>query len=463
MDGAIHEDRFSVLAGDFAPPETAGAGAVSVHVDADGFDQLVPLAASLLDPAALLGDVGVGQVLFQDGKNAVLLAGISIPTTDLSLTPRQGHLDLRLEMPNFTILMDVKTEIIFGIDITLNANLRLDHAAIVGDLVLEADGSGGLDIAFENVDLEVSGVELDVDGVADFLEDLFLTDEDAAAMLADNIDPLVDAIPGMLNEALGGIGDLSFELELLEIPLLLEVAFSEAEVKPSGLSMAIDLGVMADGVRAADSLVVGVPDPGAGLAIQLSDDAMNHALEAVWAAGGLDLTLPLEPGSLDSMMLAVFGGDPATGGSLTLSAGLPPVVRGRDGVLRLQLGETLLSVDTPGGLYGDRVEVIMAADMALGIAITETEVGIQLSDADVTLVPVGEAAEALAPQVDELEQAIGGGMGLLSGLLSIPLGEEGADAEGAVGVEGLLGGLELPPFTLERDPTGRATLVVLEL
>ena len=54
-------------------------------------------------------------------------------------------------------------------------------------------------------------------------------------------------------------------------------------------------------------------------------------------------------------------------------------------------------------------------------------------------------------------------MGLLSGLLSIPLGEEGADAEGAEGVEGLLGGLELPPFTLERDPTGRATLVVLEL
>jgi len=301
---------------------------------------------------------------------------------------------------------------------------------------------------------------MDVDGLADFFEDMFLTDEAAGELLADNIDPLVDAIPGLLEDALGDLGDLSFAFDLLEVPLALDIAFAEVDVNPGGLFMSLDLGVAVDGVSAADSLVVGVPETGSGLSIQLSDDALNHALETVWAAGGLDLTLPLEPGSLDALLLAVFGGDPATGGSLTLQAGLPPVVVGRDGDLRLQLGETLLSVETPGGQFGDRVEVIMAADMKLGLAITEEEVGAQLTDATVKLVPTGEAADALAPEIETLEQTLGAGIGMLNGLLSFPLG----DPEGETEDEGgLLGGIALPPIALERDPSERATRIALEL
>ena len=459
-DETTHQQRFSVLAGEFAPASVAGQRALAIHVDADGFTELVPLAASLLDPQTLLGDVGGGQPIYQDQDFSVYLAGIDIPVLDLSITPRQGHLDVRLDMPGMNIPLDVETEIIFGIDISLNANLRMDHAAITGDLYLAEDGRGGLDLSFDGVDLQVVGVEIDIDGVADFLEDLFLTDEAAGALLADNIDPLVDAIPGLLEDALGDLGDLSFELDLLEIPLVLDIAFSQVQVNPGGLSLGMDLGVAVDGVQPVDSLIVGVPETGSGLAIQLSDDALNHALETLWAAGGLDLTLPLEPGTLDSMLLAVFGGDPATGGSLTHPAGLPPVGVGRGGGRRMQLGETLLSVDTPGGLYGDQVQVIMAADMALGIAITDVEVGAQLSDATVKLVPIGDAAEALAPEIEELEQTIGAGIGMLNGLLSFPLGDPEAETEEG---GGLLGGLELPAFSLERDPTDRATLIALEL
>jgi len=49
---------------------------------------------------------------------------------------------------------------------------------------------------------------------------------------------------------------------------------------------------------------------------------------------------------------------------------------------------------------------------------------------------------------------------MLNGLLSFPLGDPEAETEEG---GGLLGGLELPAFSLERDPTDRATLIALEL
>jgi len=477
-DGDVYQDRFAVLAGTLSKPPVAGAEALSVHVDQAGFAELGPLATSLLDPSTLLGDIGGDAPIFEDSEMAVYVAGVEIPSLDLDITPRQGFLDVTMDMPGLTILLDVVTKLWWFIEIEVNANLRISQAALTGELVLGSDGNGGLEMSFDDVAIHAQGVEIDIDGLADFFEDMFITDEEVEDLLDDNLATLEDSIPDLLDDALGSLGELSFDFDLLETALSLDLAFSEVSVAPSGLALGLDLQVSADGVSSGESLTVGVPEPGDGLAIQLSDDALNHALDVVWAAGGLDLVLPLEPGSLDAMLLAVFGGEPSAGGALALQAALPPVVVGRDGGMRLQLGECLLTVDTPGGAYGEQVQVMMAADMAFGLEITDEMIGAKLSDATVQLVAVGDNAEAVAPHIADMEATMAAGIGLLNGLLSFPLDDLGLGGTTTTGTgtssgtssgtapeteEGILGGLTLPPFELQRDPSDRATWIALDL
>lgn len=459
-NGEVFDHGFAVLAGEFAVPESAGRDAIRIGVDKEGFSDLGPVATALLDTDTLLSGVGGGAPLFEDSEMAVYLAGIEIPTMDMDVVPRSGFLDMTLGMPGLTILLDVETKL-WLFEIEVNANLRIAEAAITGDLYLDDDGKGGLDMAFEDVKVHVQDVELDIDGLADFFEDMLITDEEVEALLADNLDPLAAAIPALLDDALGSLGEMVLPLDLMGAELEVALGFSEVDVSTSGLEIALDMVASGEGVSPPESLVVGIPEPDEGLAVQLSDDALNHLLEVVWAAGGLDLTMDLEPGSLDAMLLAVFGGEPSSGGSLSLQAGLPPVVVGRDGEMRLQLGECLLTVLTPGGEFGDEVQVVMTADMALQLEITDEEVGAKLSDATVKLVAVGDSAEQVGPHIEDMEATVAAGIGLLNGLLTFPLSAE--DSDTGTAAEGILGGLTLPPFDLSRDPSDRATWIELDV
>ena len=274
----------SVLVGTFAEPKKAGARAVGLHLDAADLEGLGPVVQSLLDPSTLMGDLGASGPILQDQDYTVYIAGIETPTVDLELVPRNGFLDFTLWLPGLTILLDVETQLWF-IDIDLDANIRMDNAAITGKLRIDA-ANGNLDIGFDDPRVHVQGVEFDVDGLADLFEDMFLTDEQAEDMLRDNLAPLEDAIPGLLDEAMGGLGDLSTELELLETTVVADIGFAEASVSPSGLDLALDLSVSVPGSGAGESLVVGVPEPTGGeLAANLSDDALNQALSALWRGG----------------------------------------------------------------------------------------------------------------------------------------------------------------------------------
>lgn len=452
-EGGTWHERRTILVGETAEAPEAGRRAVSVHLDPWTLDDLTPLLASLIDPTALLAGVGGGGPLYDDGDTAVYLGGVEVPNLTISALPQSGSVEVILAMPGLHLPLEIETELWF-IDIDLDAHIRMDQAWIAGDLAIDAV-DGDLQVELDDVRVHVDGVELDVDGVADFLEDLVISDQQAEELLQANLDPLAAAIPGLVDDLVGDIERLGLEIELLDTPLAADVRFAEAAVTPEGIDLVLALNVEAGDAAPGPSLAVGVPEVTAeGLAIGISDDALNHALAQLWRAGALDLELPLEPGTIDALILGVFGGDPALGGELALQCDLPPVVVGRFGEARLQLGACTMAIQTPGGEYGEVVTAGLSADTALGFEIEPTDVGLTLSDAKIALHPVGENAAVVAPRLEEMEAAVRASMGVLADLLSFPL-----DGLGPQGLD--LG--ESLAITTTRDPSDRSTVLQVAL
>lgn len=451
-EGQAHTRRYGFLAGDFAEPGPV-AGALQVRVGADGLAGVGPLIEELLDPAALLANVGGGAPLYDDGDIAVYLAGVDVPAMTVEAVPMDGFVDLTLWMPGLAVPLDVETQLWF-IDIDLDAEVRMDQAAISGALILEDDGMGGADVALRDVQVMVSGVELDIDGLADFIEDLFLDDQQVENLLADNLDPLAAAIPQLVADVLQDLDlDLEVELDLLGTPIHVKPQLAGLAVHPAGIDMGMDVAVTVPGSpRGPGALTVGTPDWPAGTGVQaaLADDMVNTALYTLWEGGALDLDLPIEAGGLQATLLTLFGGDPAAGGAIAVSAGLPPVLVERDGQARLQLAEWGLTVQTPGGAHGDEVQVMLAVDAAFDLTLDSEAVGARLSDATVKLAPMEGTPDALVAELPALEQGLGAGIALANSMLTFPLADLGLE-------------MSLPPIDLGRSADGRATAVEVDL
>ena len=231
-------------------------------------------------------------------------------------------------------------------------------------------------------------------------------------------------------------------------------AFASASTDASGLALGLAVAVDVDAPApdAPGHLHFPPPTPADGrdLTVQLADDFVNRALFELWAAGALDIELPLnDPASL--IILGVFGG--VGSGTLRLEAGLPPVWLERDGATRLQLGGAKLTVDTPNGKYGEQVEMLLDLDAAAEVTLTAEAAGVVLSDPVVGMVLTGASADVpeLAENLDAIEGAFGLGLGIINDLLAFPL-------------DGFLGpDVTLPALDLRRDPSGVGLVTDLKL
>jgi hypothetical protein len=242
------------------------------------------------------------------------------------------------------------------------------------------------------------------------------------------------------------------ETELLGAALSFTPWIDAVDIEPAGLGLSV--GVVLE-VDAPEPELPGhltfappPPLPAQEVAVQVSDAFMNRALYELWAGGALDMDLPLE--AEDAAILFLFGGQDQ--GRLTMSSALPPVWLERDGQARLQLGEMALTVETPGGTYGERVELMVALDARAEIVLSGEVAGVVLSDARVHMRLVGESAghAALREALPTMVTAFGLGIGVVNEQLSFPLTD-------------LLGGLVLPELTFERDPSGLGTRVQLSV
>ncbi|MEQ1570448.1 MAG: hypothetical protein ABMA64_32745 [Myxococcota bacterium] len=458
--GEVHQATYSVLAGDTAPAEGRIRGAIGVHLGQAALDSLGPMLEQLLDPATLLGGASSTPIV-DDGTYTVWLDGIEMSGLTTRSIPQDGSLLFGIGLADLVVHLSVDAEILF-IPIGLDADLVIRDAELLTEVWIDTDGQGGLEVSVDEPILTFQEVEVDVDDVADFLEDLFLSDSDARAMLEDQIGTLTAEIPGLVDGLLGELDSLgTIETELVGTTIALSPYFQSAGVTPDGVDLGIDLDLtVGDGKDHRYLASAPPPQPGGDdLVVALSDDLVNRALTDLWAAGALNLDLPVEAGSVESAILLLFGGG-GGGGALKVEAGLPPVLVERDGQARIQIGEWKLGVDVPGGRYGDHLDLGLHADIAADFVFDGTTLSVSLSDAQLVLSPTGDADPALVAQLPTIAQGMAGGIGLLESLLAFPLdGLLGGGSTTTTGDPSVLSGISLPPMTFSRDGSGLGTRI----
>ncbi|MEZ4234709.1 MAG: hypothetical protein R3F59_00780 [Myxococcota bacterium] len=452
-DGNPLTDSGSVLAGPFAQPDGEVAEALRIRLGAGAFAELGPLLGSLLDPAALSAQVTALNPVLDTAAARIDLEGVSFDAATIALVPADGELLVDISIPNFVLGIDatVYDALPFGIDLSLSPELKADEVHLTTAIGLTLDATGHVDATVAPLQAELVAFDLDT-GILELVDWLFVDDDDLADTIEAQLAALGDDLEPALDSALAGIA-IDLQTELLGAQLALAGTVTELALDPSGLTlglgMAIDTDVPTPDVPGHLTFPAPPPPTSDDVALQISDAFLDRALFELWAAHALDLDLPL--GAEDAAILFVFGGQGS--GNLSLSAGLPPGWLERGGEARMQLGELALTVDTPGGDYGDRVELIAAIDAAAALEVTPDAAGIVLSGADVKMRATGDSARSpeLLAALPTLTTAFGLGIGAINDQLSFPL----TDLLGPDAV--------LPTLAFQRDPSGVATLVELSV
>lgn len=439
-------DLRSIVAGPTQIPEGFVPGAVHVHLGADILADLSPLASAGLDPAALQTQLQALNPVVETDGIAINIGTLDFGAVDLSLVPGDGVLEVGVIVNDFTLDLDIDGAPL-GIDA---AQVQVDALVFTLGIVLGTSGQGALTV--EVLDPNVQFVDFDFD-LDNWLIDLFVSDGDIEDLLLEQIDLLLLDLPILVDQAVLGL-DLRSQSEILGQSLVVDPKFASARVTPDGIDLGLDIAADLLGGPAATTghLQVGAAPAmgGDGIGVQLSDDFMNRFLHELWGGGALNLDLPIAPGDAAGLLLQQMGGVAGAGGSMSLVAEMAPVFVGRDGASRLQLGEVALTVGTPGGAYGETLEFTMALDARASFAIEGANAGIQISDAQVLLVPRGAAATnpELLAKIPQIQATLGFGLGALSDLLSFPLGDPATP-------------MDLPALDVVRDPTGRSTRIGL--
>lgn len=123
-------------------------------------------------------------------------------------------------------------------------------------------------------------------------------------------------------------------------------------------------------------------DTHAAISGAMSDDLVNRVLYEAWAGGLLDLSMSTEDGSLSPLLLATLQ---ATEGSVRVDAKLPPVLVERDGKLAVQVGELLLTIDTPDGEMGTHLVVAIAATIGIELGIEDGNLVLSMEEPEMVL------------------------------------------------------------------------------
>lgn len=450
-DGAAYADMSSVLAGEFQEASGVVGDAVQVHISAAALNGLSGLVGGLLDPATLDAQLQALNPVLDTPDAEVNLGSLRFDPPVVEIVPRNGVLDTTIHLPNFDLPIDarIRDALPFGIDLELGVDIECDDVELNVPIELGTKPDGSLSVHVGRMSAHLSSFDLDT-GILELIDWLFLDDDDLAVFIEAALSGLGPTVDDMVQDVVSGL-DLNLELDLMGKTATVAPRFDDVRVTPAGLSMSVGVAIDVQGATGSGPghlhLAPPPANPGPDVRVQVADDFMNRFLYELWAGGALDMEMPL--GAEDAAVLLLFGGSGS--GNLSLKAGLPPVWLERGGESRLQLGEIALTVETPGGRYGEVVELVMSLDAKADFNVSADAAGVVLSGAEVHMRPAGASIgnAALAEALPGLETAMGVGIGVINESLTFPL------------TDVLPAGVALPPLVLTRDPSALGSVIDL--
>ncbi len=377
-------ERRAVLAGEYADPSQPVPEALVGRINAAGLDQLIDFGLGAMDIEALLGDLDAVNPILEDTvavagldlvDYSITLDAVSFGAISLSADPRPGYLQIAAELPDLSVRTTIHSDII-GWDPTIGVDLEASSVQVVVDLFIGAE-DGILTVAVGEATAAMDDFAYDTSLLPEWIESWLFVDTIQQTIEDMLVAQLTTLIPATVGDLLGQL-ELSTELDVLGSPLTLSAALSEAWVDDDGVALVTDLDVSMPGALGADSAGYLSSSGGtspqlsteAPLAAAVSDDLVNRLLFEVWQSGALELRLDSEDPDMGPYVGLLLELLQASSGSIGVSAAMPPVMVERGGAMNAQVGELMLTLDTPGGALGDSLTMAVAlwADIGLGLS-----------------------------------------------------------------------------------------------
>jgi hypothetical protein len=417
-------DVRAVLTGPLAPTSGTVADAFGTRIGPEGLTVMAGVVATTvqhLDVAALVG--GDGPLVDVGGTCVgaeVHLLDVAMGDVAMAMAPVDGAIDTSVIVTDLEIKLRADYRVSCNTTHVAPITIRASRVSMDGDLGL-AIVDGDLASSLAGLDLDLEGLDLESEGLPGEIFDLLegpiesLGPEIMEAMMT-------ETVPGLVDQTLADLMARGFQVPVMGRDVGIEVAPRAVAIDPTGALIVIDAGLHVEGD--ADGVHLSTPEPAAaalaggarGLAVAISDDVVNQAFAGLWAAGALELDLPIE--ARDPLGLLV-GADTRR---LVLHLSLPPTASmGPGGDLRFAIGDLLIRCEDEAGAEMTTIAVSLATTLgaevdttgAIALRIGEPEVFAQvLSQSDRLEQPiVGENIEALVHAlydvlVPELNQAL---------------------------------------------------------
>ncbi len=415
-----------------------------------------------------LGSLVGGGPIASAGPYDVLLSNLQFSSPTIGLDPFDGGLTLEMHLSNFSVDVDLTAECkVLFIDFCpdFSGDISMDALDLHANL-LASTVNGQPTVTVADVNVDISGLDLDVNGILgwlfdwliDFVVDIFA--EDIEELFEDQVGDLAADMMLSLFEALAL--EAAFEMDPFlgegdAITLALQSDFGSIAFFEEGGMVGLRANIVTDKKVAFEPLgSIGrsfclqegelpfIADMGADFGLIMHDDLLNQALFSLWWGGlfqfeaGADLlgdnlgAIPI-PGVTDATVNATF---------LT-----PPIITSCNpaDLPKIQIGDVFLEVALSIGDLPLNVGVFLSVE-------AEAEIG-SFTDADTGEAQFGVSIGALTKSVHEIVSITPGWESLIPTIEEL-IGEDMISAL-VTGLGGAsLGGIPIPSIDLSSlDPS----------
>lgn len=383
--GHVGKQTQAVMAGALTPVHTTVRDALQTRISDQSF------AAIARGTAGFIAEANLGELIAplnpvvrsgdSDGTDclyAQAFAGaVDVQTAQMSLVPEAGGLQTELILRGVTVPMHI-VYAISCIDSESDVVATASEVRIRGKLRMGVR-NGAFDIAFDNPDVTMQNLQLDMAGVPGRIVNMLALDRALGSVLGYAAEKFI--VPS-INQSLAGLTGTT-DVMLLGKTVTIQVTPAAIDIDAAGAMVRLNSLFKVEGDEAGQGFVY-TPNATLGLsneamALAVADDALNQLFGAAWASGLMNQDLDLTTGEYGSVG-QLFN-------RIQTDGRLPLWVAAREGGLAITVGDLLARFTSDGttvtaaainGTVGVKVEA--AATGELRLAVTAPEILVDVLD-----------------------------------------------------------------------------------
>ena len=387
LRGPTLREETLILVGETQPPDAAVPEGVVFYISADGMGALASAISKQIDPdevERLIQESGTlyehkFTVLMGSGSLNVNLRSLEFDSVDATITPGDSALELEIELHGLSVVTNINMAL-WGGSGTATMSITADPAVIRTTIQPRIEDRE-LQIDAQDTSVSLQNFQPKFFSLPKGIEPQSLRNEIRKALEASLAQELERELPAELNPILRDLNK-SAQIPLGPTTLTLETRASRLHIDSEGAEFAFSQSIgdsyPADAIGVLtqqSSRPAPLQDSSATLSV--GDDLANRLFYEIWAKDVLSFQLSSQDGTLDARTLKALK---ATEATIQVKALLPPVIVGTETGFQLQAGPILATVLSPGGGYGDRLELEIAVWVDLETTLESEQIRIRQTD-----------------------------------------------------------------------------------